>query len=237
MWRRGRPAAIKALQELVNRLTRNIAMDQRLRQPLGKIGWPTQPGKPGRERERERLRGAGSEGYPPGMTSEFVTRPFDEKPVRVQPCRHRRPRLRDVGFVVLAQDVEGAHDQRLPAVDRQLETPAPKGEGVIGILHGCRYSNGIDLDPYHRDIGSDAAQTIAQIAWGPGSRTVAEVDHKRIGRTAEPGTCRVGDPTIDTSKPIRVRGSAGDRPDGAGRARHQREPREASITRRRTSTR
>src|SRR5690606_3844722 len=75
--RGGGPGAVEVAQEGVHRLTRDIAVDERLRQAFRQVGGAVEGGEPGREGDRARPLGA--EGHPYVPASDLVAGPLDEQ--------------------------------------------------------------------------------------------------------------------------------------------------------------
>ena len=150
------PLPVEFVQQGVNALARHVAVDQRLRQPLGD---DRRLSSAASRSEIVKVSGPdGAERDPAGHAADLVAGALDEHAARLQPRRHRRPGFRDLALVVLPQHIERADHRRAPrAGGRDLEAAEPKGDAVTGGGRRDPDPLRIDLDADHLDVGPHAA--------------------------------------------------------------------------------
>ena len=109
-------------KQRVDALTRDVPVDQRLRQPFGDRRRPVEARQPHRQRQRNRPGGRNQ--HPRRQPADLVARALDQQATRSHRVQHQPPRARDFVLRVLPQDVERAH-QHGPRPG-QLEPAAPE---------------------------------------------------------------------------------------------------------------
>ena len=92
--------------------------------------------------------------HPAAVPAEFVAGAVDDEPAGRQPGLHKRPGAGHVVDVILAQDVERAHQYRLQA--RQFEAAESEFDvgGTPGSGAGRANPFGMDLETNHLEVGA-----------------------------------------------------------------------------------
>ena len=143
----------------------------------------------------------------------FVAGAVDEQPARRQPAHRARPGIGDRGLGVLAQDIEGAHDQwPLPARQWNLEAAQGEAQPGPGERLGSQDAGRIDFDAHHLDVGSDPPEAVGQLQRRDGGGAVPQVDHGgwAVGIPTQSSRLRAAQPTVAPPQPVGVGRAAGD---------------------------
>ena len=106
----------------MDRLARDVAVDERLGQPLGHVGGPLEAAEPQRDGQADADRAA-STATQARAPADLVAGPVDEQPLGRQPRLHEVPRRRHLVLGVLAQHVERAHDRGPAAASSGISKP------------------------------------------------------------------------------------------------------------------
>ncbi len=154
---------------------------------------------------RVRLIGpSASSSDPAAPAAQLVAGAVDDQPARRQPRLHQRPRVAHRLDRILAQHVEGAHQNRCPP--GQFEAAEPEFHAVARRRHSIR----VDLKADDADVGADRPQPGGELERRHRQRAVTEVDDQRVGgclqRDAHPP--RVHQPAVAAAQPVVARGAA-----------------------------
>ncbi len=119
VWCGGRPRAVRSRQQLVDRLTRHIVVDQGFGEPLCEVRWTIDVERAPRQGQGART--ALVEQHPRAASTQFVTCAVDDQPARRQSRTQSLPRRCNRRFRILAQNVERTDQCRTQAC--QFEAP------------------------------------------------------------------------------------------------------------------
>lgn len=186
-------------------------MDQRLGQPLRKIGRPLERPQPRRERNGPRpLRPKSNPHMPP---PHLITGPLDDHPPRRKPCTQPLPNPNDLTLVVLPKHIGGPHKHR-SLTHRQLKPPVDKRKPFPLKHLGGGHPLGVDLHPHHPHPRRNAPKPPQQLHSSPGRSPIPEINsHSRAGPPQRPAM-RSHNPPIHPPQPIRIGGPTSNRTHG-----------------------
>ncbi len=198
------PRPVELGEERVDRLAGDVAVDERLRQPLGDDRWRLDGLGADRgeaEAERERLRPVGRERDPGADPAVLGAGALDERAARLEPAQHARPGGGDLGLVVLTEHIHRPDDRGTPvARQRHLEASEAEPDPGPGAFARDPHALRVDLDPDDLDLGTHHGEPVGEFEGRRRGRPVAEVDDERIGRRAERRELR--DPAVDPAEPV-----------------------------------
>ncbi len=216
-------------------LTRNVAGDKCLRQPLRELGRPAQARQMRREGEGGGARPgigrefpAGSRCPRPGVRTggtvdrepacapaDLVAGAFDQQAAGGDLVEHRPPGRANRRRLVLAEHVHRADQHGAPP--RELESAVGEGQPWRACGRSSRrHPSPVDLQPDDLDVGHHPRQPVVELNRGDRGRAEAEVDDQRSIGAAQAGSLRSDDPAIDSAQAVRIGCPAGRDPQRPG---------------------
>lgn len=186
-------------------------MDQRLGQPLRKVGRPLERPQPRRERNGPRpLRPESNPHMPP---PHLITGPLDDHPPRRKPRTQPLPNPNNLTLVVLPKHIGGPHKHR-SLTHRQLKPPVDKRKPFLLKNLGGSHPLGLDLHPHHPHPRRNAPKPPQQLHSSPGRSPIPKINsHSRAG-PPQSTAMRSHNPPIHPPQPIRIGGPTSNRTHG-----------------------
>ncbi len=189
----------------------HIAMDQRLGQPLRKIGRSLKRPQPRRERN-----GPGPlrpERHPHMPPPDLITGPLNNHPPRRNPRAQPRPNPSNGTFLILPKHIGSPHQHQGPA-HRHLKPPVHKRKPVPLIHLGGSHALGLDLHPHHPHPGRHPPKPPQQLHSSPRCSPKPKINSHTRTRPPQSSPMRSHDPPIHPPQPIRIGGPTSDRTHG-----------------------
>ena len=149
--------------------------------------------------------------------ADLIARAVNEQPARREPVLHQPPDARHVGFLVLPQHVERAHQDGLSRPPAVRSRPRLEAEAGPFKRLGRRTRSGSISMPQTRTSGPDARRGVRKVRrrWPATRRTPGRPPG--VGRGAQPPGLRPGQPAVHAAHPVGVGGAAGTLPTGRPR--------------------
>lgn len=174
----GGPSVVGSLEEVIDFLPRNIAVDERFGESLCHIGGGGDGvGGPG---EGEADRTLLVEQHPGGSLPHLIARTFHDHAAGGEAGLHDPPRITHFFFGVLTEHIEGAYQLR--AVVREFKAALFEADAVLGGEDAAR----VDFEAHNLELGCDVgAEAGGHFYGGPGGGAVAKVDSERVRGAVE----------------------------------------------------